>query len=65
MNRDFRLTCLDCKHQWIGRPFDLVYPEKCPECGSEVFEVGAEYQPSSIQAFWILLLVPNLLIFLS
>jgi Zn finger protein HypA/HybF involved in hydrogenase expression len=62
---DYRLTCSNCQHEWIGRPYDEQYAELCPECRSDEFQIGGEYAPSRIQAFWVVLLVPNFLIFWS
>jgi len=63
VSKDYRLTCCDCKEEWIGSPYDPEYEIRCPECNSDEIWVGAEYVPFRIQSFWIVLLIPNLLLF--
>ncbi len=67
MSNDYWLTCNSCTHEWIGQPFRTDgTSEKCPECGGDDFEVGSMYRPFSIrEAFWIVLLIPNFLLFLN
>ena len=66
MSKDHRLTCAVCQHQWIGTPYDQQYTEKCPECDSEEFEIGREYRQLNIrEALWLVLLIPNFLLFVS
>jgi hypothetical protein len=68
--RDYRLTCDICKYQWIGEPYrNDGTEEKCPECNSEEFEIGRQYSSildfSPFEPFYIVLLIPNFLIFWS
>ncbi len=64
---EYYLTCNECQKEWIGRPWDESFGgEKCPECGSTEFEIGKQYVPRASdyrQAFWVVLLVPNFLLF--
>lgn len=68
---DYWLTCAACKEEWIGQPYDSQYEEKCPECDSEDFEVGAEYHTPTLHklkqklGLVIILLIPNILLFSS
>lgn len=63
MANDFWLECDICKHEWIGTPYAQEYTEKCPECNSEEFQIGSEHTPFRIQSFWVVILIPNFLLF--
>jgi hypothetical protein len=61
---DYRLTCCDCDQEWIG-PVTEEYEVRCPECNSDDIWIGSQYRPFHIESFWIVLLIPNLLLFWS
>jgi len=62
---DYWLSCSICRHCWVGQPYDeQEYTEKCPECNSEEFEIEREYRSFDWPSpFWVLLLIPNVLLF--
>ena len=62
MHNSYRLTCDLCRHEWFGYPYDTDHVEKCPECNSDIFEIGKEYRPFKFQSFWIVLFVLNVLL---
>ncbi len=65
-SNDHWLTCDLCKEEWIGEPDHMDGTEEtCPECGSEEFEVGAEYHTKFPSLYPLVLLIPNFLIFWS
>lgn len=68
MRHDYWLTCQDCQHDWVGRPYDTRDgEEKCPECSSDNFEIGDQYRsrewPDPSVTFYAILLIPNFLLF--
>lgn len=68
MSKDYWLSCDSCGCEWIGQPYRTDgTDERCPECDLDSFEVGDEYRSKvdTTNPFWILLLIPNFLLFLS
>ncbi len=66
------ITCNDCGHEYVADFSPQGYAadsagENCIECGSNNLEHGEEAKRSSKMdsAFWIVLLIPNFLIFWS
>ena len=63
---DYWLTCDHCKEEWIGEPYRKDgSTERCPECDSDEFEVGAQYGSKISSLYPLILLIPNFLIFWS
>ena len=73
MLKNYWVTCNKCEQSWIAC-FSLEqgclfaadkYGEECQDCGSDDLEIGEKYRPKAVSAFWIVLLIPNFLLFWS
>jgi hypothetical protein len=57
------LTCDLCEADWIGEPYRKDgTTERCPECNSDELEIGREYHRKPPSLPYVVLLIPNFLL---